>query len=91
MTAGQGRADCLVDEKFRGDEPEQDRGEAAWSALLDARQALQLAADLLMVMGARGEPVGGVQPRQLLHELAGRVVTLTALLERAGVRGNGGR
>ena len=92
MTADQGRAgaDYMVPERFRGDVPVEDRGEAAWNALLDARLALQGAADLLWVMVRRGEPLGGVQPRLLLHELAGTVVTLAGLVERAGVR-DGGR
>lgn len=81
------RMDFGVDEKFRGDHPAQDRGEAAWIALMDARFSLQKAGDLLWVMAHRGEPVAGVQPRQLLHELAGQVVTLAGLVERAGVKG----
>lgn len=78
--------DFLVDERFRGDRPEQDRPEAAWLLLVDARFKLQEVGDLLLVMAHRGELMGGVQPRQLLHELARQVVTLAGALERAGVK-----
>ena len=81
--------DFMVAERFRGDVPVEDRGEAVWEALLTARLALQDAGDLAQVMVRRGERVGGVQPRQLLHELAGTVVTLAMLLERAGVKDDG--
>jgi hypothetical protein len=81
--------DSWLPERLRGDDRAVERSEAAWQALLQARQALQDAGDLLLVMGYRRESAGGVEPRKLLAEMAGTVVRLAGLLEKAGVKGDG--